>query len=360
MILPEIQKALEKSFVKWEKVGEVLSLAWTLKKPCILYGKGGHGKSEMVRAAFSALSKNQEDTFILSFGEGMTEAKLFGGVNLKALNDVDNPRLRFCTEESFLPKKLALFEELFDAPPVVLMALKDTLMDRKLNNGTQVVPMETELLVAATNKDPREISDLGDSAQALIERFPLQLCVEWDNYKEKDFLELFNKVQSKSPVVLGSTIKGTLAKLIADAHEKGHWISPRQAIVCCDTIRASAILNKRDKASEDDLSSIKFIPGTETVLADMNESLQRIKRIAKAENQLCKVENEIQEQDNLLKNRLTPIKYLQCVKRLQNTERELNDLPLPDELVDRRDKARKRVQHLCFKAQSKAIEVTIG
>lgn len=359
LILPKIQKALQNSFVKWEKVAEVLSLSLTMQKPCLLYGRGGHGKSEMVRAVFKALAETTENIFIQSFGEGMTEAKLFGGLDMKALNDPENPKMRFCPQDSFLPRKYVLFEELFDAPPVVLLALKDTLMDKKLNNGAQVFPMSTELLVGATNKDPVEISDLGDSAHALVERFPLQLSVEWDTYEQKDFVELFDKVQSKSPVILGSSLKGIIAQLIAEAHAKGEWISPRQAVVCADAVRASAIINNRDEATEDDLIGIQFIPGTQGVLADMDASLKRIKAVAEAENQLCGIEAAIAAQKNAMESRLTPIKYLQVVKRLQKAEDSLNNLKLPDELIKRRNDARQQCTKLISEAQDAAIQYTL-
>lgn len=104
LILPQIKKALENKFVKWEAVGEILSSRLTMKKPVILYGRGRHGKSEMVRAVFEVLSESASDFGIQSFGEGMSEAKLFGGLNLKSLNCPENPKMEFAPENSFLAK----------------------------------------------------------------------------------------------------------------------------------------------------------------------------------------------------------------------------------------------------------------
>ena len=72
----------------------------------------------------------------------------------------------------------------------MLLSLKDVLTAREMRNGYQRYPMKTRCVVALTNKEPNEISALGPSAHALIERFPLQLNLKWDSYDLSGFQRL--------------------------------------------------------------------------------------------------------------------------------------------------------------------------
>ena len=78
-ILPRAREALEKRFVFSEEVAELISAAFY--EPCnlLLWGPGGHGKSDMVLAALKALGLKDSEIFIQSFGEGMSEDRLWGG-----------------------------------------------------------------------------------------------------------------------------------------------------------------------------------------------------------------------------------------------------------------------------------------
>lgn len=360
LILPIVRRSLETSFIKWEKLGEALSLAFVMKKPCVFFGRGGHGKSEMIRAVLSALANSEDEIFIQSFGEGMSEARLYGGLSLKALNCPDNPRMVYEPENSFLAHKYALLEELFDAPPVVLLALKDTLTDRRLNNGSQQFPMQTSLLVAATNKRPEEISELGDSAHALTERFPIQLCVEWDSYESKDFEELFDRVtpQKGYPIIPATSIKGMLSHLIAEAHESGEWISPRQAVVCLDVCVAAAQLRGGKEVTEEDLMAISFVPGTAGVIEGMAEKVAHLKAIAEATNWLEVIAQETDSLEVKLQGANSPIPCLKAVKSLQEMEAELQKLRVPDGLTKKRNQVGEKISKLISSGKEKALSTT--
>ena len=170
---------LQEKFIYSEKPAQVLSLALESRKNCILFGDAGHGKSEMVAAAIDGLALSN-DCFVQSFGEGMDEVRLWGGLDFRALED--EKVLHFAPHRSFLNRRIAVFEELFDAPAIVLQSLKDTLTARELRNGEQRFKMKTQTIIALTNRHPSEISELGAAAHALVERFPLQYEVKWESY----------------------------------------------------------------------------------------------------------------------------------------------------------------------------------
>lgn len=341
LILPKIKSALS-GFIKSDKVGEVISLALKTRKPLILHGRGGHGKSEMVRSVFKALAENEDEWGIQSCGEGMTEDKLYGGLDLDALSRSENKALQFYPERSFLNKKYYLFEELNDAPPIVLLSFKDTITDQRLNNGHQTFEMKTLLLIAATNKNPTEICEMGATYEALMDRFPLRAVVEWDSYGKADFLELFNKIEKGDTVP--SQMKSLLAQLIAEAHDKGRWISPRTSVVCMNLLKASAALHGRSTVTEDDFFAMKFVPGTEQLLEDLSCNLDRIRKVARAQELLTACEKEVDEvlskmrqyeQNSKLTNKSHL--FLRLATNLENVEQMLGNLSLPDNLVRHKD-----------------------
>jgi MoxR-like ATPase len=349
LILPKIKQALE-GFVFAEEIGEVVSLGLTLNKPVLLHGPGGHGKSEIVRKIFEALAENSDEWGIQSFGEGMTEDKIYGGLDLDALSRHENKAMQFFPERSFLNKKYYLFEEFADAPPVVLLSLKDTLTALQLNNGHQTYEMKTLLLIAATNANPAEIREKGATYDALMDRFPLQAAVVWKAYNREAFFELFNKVE-KSDAVVSSSMKGLLAQLISDAYNKGHRISPRTAIVCMNLLKASATLHGRTEVNEDDFFSIKFVPGTEQILEDLTSNLERIRKVARAQELLTACEDEVNEvlskmrqyeQNHKLTNK--PAMFLRLSCSLENIENKLQNLSLPDNLVRQRNELCEKVR----------------
>ncbi len=128
----KIKAILEAGFVFVEEIARVVSLAFAGKKNLIVFGPAGHGKSEMIKAVVDGLGLDDE-TFYQFFGEGMDESRLFGGLNFRKLEE--EKILEYFPEKSFLNSRVAVFEELFDAPASVLLALKDVLTAKELRNG---------------------------------------------------------------------------------------------------------------------------------------------------------------------------------------------------------------------------------
>jgi hypothetical protein len=166
--MKKIKEILDREFIFTDEVARMLELGFGASKNLIIFGPGGHAKSEMIKAVIHGLGLEAE-TFFQFFGEGMDESKLFGGLDFKKLET--EKVLEYHPERSFLNSRIAVFEELFDAPASVLLALKDTLTARELRNGAQRFAMKTEVIICLTNKQPQEISELGPAAHALIERF---------------------------------------------------------------------------------------------------------------------------------------------------------------------------------------------
>ncbi len=354
-LFEKISAALAEDFINYEEVARILALGFKSNKNVLLWGPGGHGKSEMVELAMSLIAE-ESDIFAQSFGEGLDEATLWGGLDLGAL-EVEKV-IKYYPEQSFLAKPYAIFEEMFDAPTSVLLALKDTLTARKLKKGAQQFVMQTKMIVANTNRDPEEISELGLSAAALMERFPLQLKVIWKSYESKDYLKLFKKVGPKLP---GADLNGNssvLAEVMAKAGEQGGIISPRTAVHALGIVKTSAALRGSNLVERGDLLDLAFLPGMQEFAETLKQELDDAYERAQIEHLLGAAEAKLRALLGEFNSADTPIKYLQVAKRLELFGDEASSLKVTDELSSRRKQLRETASEKASAAQKRALEET--
>jgi len=354
-MLEKIRTILDASFVFIDEVVRIFALAFTGEKNLIIFGPGGHAKSELTKAVVDGLGLDN-DTFYQFFGEGMDESRLFGGLNFKKLEE--EKVLEYYPERSFLNSRVAVFEELFDAPASVLLALKDCLTAKELRNGSQRFKMKTEIIICLTNKEPNEISDLGPAAHALIERFPLQLNLKWKDYSASSYLAMFEKVAKRlgGPVLNG--FKGVLAEILAKATAEGNFVSPRTAVHAFQVCQASATMRGANHVEKQDLTDLRFLPGleglAETIQADLTAAMER----AAAEKNLSQAESTLRELLSELSQATSPIKALQVAKKFVVFQDEVSSLKITDGLSERRKRLRETVGEKITEAQSRALEQT--
>jgi MoxR domain in the MoxR-vWA-beta-propeller ternary systems len=353
-----IRQRLDERFVQSEQVARLLSLAFTSHKHVLLWGPGGHGKSEMVQLALSCVT-DRRSVFVQSFGEGMDEATLWGGLNFAALES--RKVLEYFPDQSFLAYDYAVFEELFDAPPVVLLSLKDTLTAEELRKGAQTFPMMTKVIVGITNKDPSEISDLGPAAAALIERFPLQLKVQWPSYTAQDYLNLFRKVALRIPGANLDGTEGMLAEVLAKAGEGGQPISPRTAVHAVGVVKAAALLRGAPQVERQDLLDLCFLPGMEQLASGLRAELDAAHDRVTAESHLQQAESMFQAlmlELEEAKRAASPIRLLQVAKKWSLFVDEVANLKVTDGLSERRKRIRESAAEQSAAAQWLALQYT--
>lgn len=239
-----VEEALNKKYIFTKQMAEMIATAHFTGKNVIFFGPAGHGKSEMTLEALHSLGYStdapdaEHRLFIQSFGEGMTEDRLYGGLNFKKLNDehICEYNAGSGIGASFLDCGVAIFEEIFDAPPKVLLSLKDTLTSGYLRNGPQMVKSKCRVIIANTNHNPEDIADLGPAAKALIERFPLQQNVYWNEYTTDSYKNMFKTVIKNKPYRLAEAHLNILSELCTESHNVGITISPRTAIHALDIL----------------------------------------------------------------------------------------------------------------------------
>lgn len=210
------------TFVFMDKAKEILDIAFDNNRNVILYGPGGYAKSDF---SLEYLIDRGIEPFIQTMGSGMTTDRLFGGLDIPRFNATG--KVEYLVENSFMNQEYVIFEELFDAPDYILEQLKDILSSKVFRNGGQIYPIKTKLIICCTNKTREEFSK-NNSLKALMERFPLELKVQWTDHTRLNYEKLFNtKLGFADPL---------LTYLLEQYAAAGSIISPRVAIIAANLV----------------------------------------------------------------------------------------------------------------------------
>lgn len=217
-----IKKELASKYVYIDDLLEVLDVGFSLNKNVILWGNGGYGKSDVAEQFFKALGIKP---FIKTMGSGTTTDSLFGGINLKLLDETG--KIEFLLENSFMNHEFVIFEELFDANDYIIEQCKDILSSGIFRNGTQQFEIKTKFIICCTNRSREEFAK-NRSLKALMERFPLELEVKWNEHTAVQYEKLFNVVMGGSDPLL--------VFILQEYAKQGIIISPRIALVAHDLL----------------------------------------------------------------------------------------------------------------------------
>lgn len=217
----EVKSQISSRFAYSDDVAEMLYTAMQCGEHCVMFGPGGHGKSEMSIEFFNSLGI---EPFVQALGPGTTTEQLLGGMDMQLFNTTG--KIEYLVEHSFMNHEYVVFEEAFDAPVYVLTTLKDILTSKCLRNGSQIFPIKTKMIVINTNHSRAQIAD-DLSIKALMERFPLELEVKWQAYHEGNYMNMFNLLFGSSTEVKNYN---TVAKLCGTLYSEGITISPRTAV----------------------------------------------------------------------------------------------------------------------------------
>ena len=340
----KINDILKEKFVFSEPIADILASAIYSKQNVILYGPGGHGKSEMVEAALEGLGLwDRKDpinsaTLVQSFGEGLTEDALWGGIDFRKLNSPTDPEMWFNVENSFLRYPVAVFEELFDAPAFCLLPLKHTIQAGFLAKNGRSYPMETELIIACTNRNPDEIAEMGETYRALLERFVLRQEVTWKTYNARNYYVLLTK-HPKARLYMSDQTRMTLSNLIEECFNNGDFISPRTAMKCVDIIYGAARARGSQVIEPVDFSSLINVAGFGQVTTKFQANIDRHVAEAKAKEEMTQKALALSECIQTFgSGRITKvIEWCMMSRRLMVLKDQIANISVPDSMYEERN-----------------------
>lgn len=245
-----------------------LDIAFKMEKNIILFGPGGHNKSCY---SIDYLGAKGIRPYVITMGQGMNSDRLFGGIDLKTLNETG--KIEYLLLNSFMNYEYVIFEELFDASDFILEQLKDILSSGIFRNGTQNFKIKTRFIICATNKTRKEFGK-NNSLKALLERFPYECEVKWKDYNEVTYTKLLStKIGFSDPF---------LTYLLQEFAKSGKIISPRIALLAAETLN-------------------EFGMDSLNVIADFNENPTLLKETIAKFKDLAKIKIEMEVVTNLLK-----------------------------------------------------------
>jgi hypothetical protein len=308
-------------FVFTQDLEKAMEIAFLTNENIILFGKGGHAKSEFTTEFFK--TKGIEP-FVKTMGSGTTTDSLFGGIDIALFNDTG--KLEYLVENSFMNFEFVVFEELFDAPDYILEQLKDIITSKKFINGTQEFDIKTKLIICCTNKTRDEFSK-NDSLKALMERFPLEYKVEWDSYTRDTYNYLFKTVLGKD--------YPELEFILEKLHLNGTTVSPRTAI------KAAKIID-----SCGNLTCLDFIADFSGKNKDVvREELKKYKNVAIINKAIEDISVMATQCELIPLNTLDGIKAAKgIVKQMEAATKTLKAKKADDDMIARRDEAIKRFE----------------
>ena len=226
---------LNSKFINSKPLVDAIYPALCLGKNALIYGKGGFGKSQMTEFFLEKaleLGMITEEPFVIAFGEGLTEEMLFGGLDMKEITETG--KYVYLVENSFMNHETVVIEEIFDAPPQVLLSLKDIITSGYFRKGEQMFKCRTKRIIALTNKSKEEFAE-DNSLEALVQRFPITTKLEWEDYEVSTWIALFKKVFEESFYKKNEKKLRDLAEIFKINNMTGNtFVSPRTAVAAAE------------------------------------------------------------------------------------------------------------------------------
>ena len=229
--LENLKNEVSKKFINMDNVVETLFISLCLGKNCILFGKGGYGKSALVKYISNILDI---PLYTKNCNSGTTIEHILGIPDMDLLKN--HSILKYAWQNTIFSKEgIAVFEEMLDARGDVLSCLKDIITEGGLRDIDTFNKSNITSIIACTNKDPKEFIESFDdvdkeSIKSFIdERFPYQIEVKWDSYEIEDYFNLLSLNSN-----LDEDERYLLSSILSDSKIK---ISPRKAVYISEQIK---------------------------------------------------------------------------------------------------------------------------
>jgi hypothetical protein len=321
----EVKNPVAEKFVFMDKTVSILNVGFQTRKNVVLYGAGGHGKSEIT---LDFLKAKGIDPFIQTMGTGMTTDRLFGGLDIPTFETTG--KIEYLVENSFMNHEYVIFEELFDAPDFILEQLKDILSSGVFRNGTQIFPINTKFIICCTNRTRDEFSK-NMSLKALMERFPLELNVIWDNYTEISYNKLLESKFGEGEV------DPVIPYLLQEYAKNNIVISPRVAVTAYQVY---------DECGPESLSFIAEFAKKPSLIG---EAIKKFESVMKFKELSASITHMIETLNSLpLNSKEDENTYKEALKSLELQYTDIKGLTVGDDVAN--------VHTQLIKASKQAIE----
>ncbi|ABN70506.1 ATPase associated with various cellular activities, AAA_5 [Staphylothermus marinus F1] len=303
---------LARPFVGREEEAKVIALAIISGEHVVLIGEPGTAKSALARRAAELINAKFFKYLLTKFTE---PDELFGPLDINALKQGKYVRI---TRNKLPEAEIAFIDEIFNANSAILNMFLTIMNERIVYDGYNEIKVPLWTMIAASNNVPDE-----PELQALYDRFLYRHFVKpISEDKWAELLEASWKIESglyehAEPILSMNDvrmlnkilyevnlepIKEKLLKLYAIFEDQGIHITDRRKGKALKAIAASALLDRRMSAREEDLFVLKHIAPHD--MEEMEQAnailLDEIKATEKHLRELAEIEANAREAKNYI------------------------------------------------------------
>ena len=351
-------------FINTDTFANVMELAIVSGIPIMIYGKGGYGKTEMIKEVFNHIDGSSA---MLECDPETTASLIKGGAIARTTktDKEDITLAHYNVGASILRNHAFFYEEMLDASFQALSVLKAIITNKQLTLNGEVVDSINKLLVAATNVNPYDrIEQLppseANSYDAFLQRFII-VRHEWDSHDSNDYTRLLrasvveNKDTSKisiakidesrsyrEEVKLDKELQGILCSLAEKSANEGRIISPRMFKWTIRMIKSQAQLSDKSTATIEQLNVLNYLPSwDQSLLSNLEEEIQQQKIYNEANTNLKTLQDNYDRANKKVEEYKTKgdiVKLLALVNVFQLMEEDINKVSnIPNSLVSKRN-----------------------
>ena len=351
-------------FINTSIFANSMELALVSGIPIMYYGKGGYGKTEMIKAVFDHIDGSSA---MLECDPETTASLIKGGAIARTTktDKEDITLAHYNVGASILRNHAFFYEEMLDASFQALSVLKAIITNKQLTLNGEVVDSINKLLVAATNVNPYDRIDQlppseANSYDAFLQRFII-VRHEWDSHDNSDYNRLLrasvvqNKDTSKisiakidesrssrEEVKLDKELQGILCSLAEKSGNEGRIISPRMFKWTIRMIKSQAQLSDKSTATIEQLNVLNYLPSwDQSLLSNLEEEIQQQKIYNEAKSSLDTFKDNFDRANKKVeeyKIKGDIVKLFALVNVFQLMEGDINKVSnIPNSLVSKRN-----------------------
>ena len=351
-------------FINTSIFANSMELALVSGIPIMYYGKGGYGKTEMIKAVFDHIDGLSA---MLECDPETTASLIKGGAIARTTKtkETDITLAHYNVGASILRNHAFFYEEMLDASFQALSVLKAIITNKQLTLNGEVVDSINKLLVAATNVNPYDRIDQlppseANSYDAFLQRFII-VRHEWDSHDNSDYNRLLrasvveNKDTSKitiaqidesrsyrEEVKLDKELQGILCSLAEKSGNEGRIISPRMFKWTIKMIKSQAYLSYKSTATIEQLNVLNYLPSwDQSLLSNLEEEIQQQKIYNEAKSSLDTFKDNFDRANKKVeeyKIKGDIVKLFALVNVFQLMEEDINKVSnIPNSLVSKRN-----------------------
>jgi MoxR-like ATPase len=265
--LEAVRADLKQSFISRDRVIDGMLIGLLCRQHILLLGPPGTAKSLLARQLCSALDARYFEWLLTKF---TTPEEVFGPVDLPAL---EAGRYERVTHHKLPEAEIVFLDEVFKANSAILNALLTVMNERRFHQGTSLLEVPLETLIAASNELPEE-----DELRALLDRFLLRFQVEYlDESGFRELLRLSERSltarltpeslsalrQRVAAAAVPESVLDAVSRVRRELLKEGVVPSDRRFRLGLGVLRAAAVLDGRSEVHTGDLQWLAHVLWTE-------------------------------------------------------------------------------------------------